>query len=242
MATQGDQAVAIAKTWFGVPYLYGGSSRSGVDCSGLVQQVFASMGIKIPRTTDTQSVVGKGISNLANALPGDCCYFGPAGHVGSGTNGHTGIYVGGGVMIDAPHRGTVVRYDNVGGFTGQETLAAIRRFWDDSGVPVDPNSITDTGSDSGTGSVDLTAAKTIDHCQLHIKIPVASSIPVIGKEFDICLWQEGWSRALLGGLVIAGGSLALVLGAILLSRTHQLAPIMEAGSQISNITSMFRTG
>ena len=39
MATQGDQAVAIAKTWFGVPYLYGGTSRSGVDCSGLVQQV-----------------------------------------------------------------------------------------------------------------------------------------------------------------------------------------------------------
>jgi hypothetical protein len=203
------------------------------------------MGIKIPRTTDTQAVVGKGISNLANALPGDCCYFGPAGQVGSGTNGHTGIYVGGGMMIDAPHHGTVVRYDNVGGFTGQETLAAIRRFWDDTGVPIDPNSLPDDSGVSTDPTASLIASASTGcstHCALCIKIPVASSIPIIGSEFKICLWEDGWSRALLGGLVIAGGGLALVLGAILLSRTHQLAPVIEAGSQISNITSMFRTG
>jgi hypothetical protein len=246
MGTQGDQAVAIAKTWLGVPYLYGGNTRSGVDCSGLVQQVFKSMGINIPRTTDTQAVVGKGISNLANALPGDCCYFGPGGSVGSGTNGHTGIYVGGGQMIDAPHSGTVVRYDAVGAFTGQETLAAIRRFWDDTGLPLDPSSFTDTGSTTPGQTADLTAAVSAGgHCALKINLP-GSGLPIIGSSLSFCLWEDGWSRALLGGLLIGGGGIILTLGAILIATHKVMAPFARAGSQIAGVSrgvsQQFRTG
>jgi hypothetical protein len=246
MGTQGDQAVAIAKTWLGVPYLYTGTTRNGIDCSALMQQVFKSMGINIPRTTDTQAVVGKAVANLASALPGDVCYFGPGGQVGSGTNGHCGMYIGGGQMIDAPHSGTVVRYDAVGAFTGQETLAAIRRFWDDTGLPVSAGGITDTGSTTPGQTADLTAAVSAGgHCALKINLP-GSSLPIIGSSLSFCLWEDGWSRALLGGLIIAGGGIFLVLGAIVIGTHKVLSPFRQAGSQIAGVSrgvsQQFRTG
>lgn len=84
--------VAYAKRFLGVPYVWGGSTPSGFDCSGLVQYVYRnSVGIKLPRVSQAQRNVGTRVSR-AQALPGDMVNY----------NHHVGIYLGNGYMIHAP--------------------------------------------------------------------------------------------------------------------------------------------
>ncbi len=95
--------VNIAQQYIGVPYVYGGSSPSGFDCSGLTQYVFGQAGISIPRTASAQQSAA---SPVSNPQPGDLVFFGyPAWHVG--------IYVGNGMMIDSPKPGTSVQYRSI---------------------------------------------------------------------------------------------------------------------------------
>jgi len=102
----GQEIVAYAKNFLGVPYVWGGESPGGFDCSGLVAYVFGHFGISLPHLASAQQVAGAGVS-LSGLSPGDLVFFGyPAYHVG--------IYIGGGEMIDAPYTGAVVRIDNVG--------------------------------------------------------------------------------------------------------------------------------
>lgn len=92
-----SQIVNIARGLLGIPYVYGGESLSGFDCSGFTQYVFAKAGISIPRTASAQQAA---VARVSNPMPGDLVFFGyPAWHVG--------IYVGNGMMIDAAHAGTV---------------------------------------------------------------------------------------------------------------------------------------
>ncbi|GAB3588363.1 C40 family peptidase [Calidifontibacter terrae] len=91
--------VSIASRYIGVPYVFGGSSPSGFDCSGLTQYVFAQAGISIPRTASAQVAA---MRHVSNPQPGDLVYFGSPAH-------HIGIYVGGGKMIAAPYPGQSVR-------------------------------------------------------------------------------------------------------------------------------------
>lgn len=119
--------VSTALTWLGVPYLYGGDSPAGVDCSGLVQQVFAQLGYTIGRDTVAQFNDPRGlpVASLADAEPGDLIFFGaPTG----GVNEHVGIYLGADQMISAPHTGASVRVDSVTGWETSEPLLGIRRF------------------------------------------------------------------------------------------------------------------
>lgn len=102
----GSAIVAAARQWLGTPYVYGGASRSGVDCSGLVLQVMRSLGISEPHSSAMQSTIGTRISSLAEARPGDLLFFySPVGHVG--------IYIGNGQMIAAPQTGDVVKVQTV---------------------------------------------------------------------------------------------------------------------------------
>jgi len=95
-----------AKTWLGTPYVYGGTSRSGVDCSGFVQNVFKAKGINLPRVTTDQVKQGREVSR--NQLqPGDLVFF----H----NNGHVGIYIGNGQYIHSPHTGDKVKISNLAG-------------------------------------------------------------------------------------------------------------------------------
>ena len=110
----GQQAVAQAETFLGVPYQWGGTDpATGVDCSGLVQDVYSRLGVDLPRTSQEQALVGTAVGSLAQAQPGDLVFY--PGSDGTATApGHVGIYIGNGQMIDAPHAGADVRVDPVG--------------------------------------------------------------------------------------------------------------------------------
>ncbi len=103
-----------AKTWLGTPYVYGGTSRSGVDCSGFVQNVFKAKGIDLPRVTTDQVKSGKEVSR-DQLQPGDLVFF--------NNNGHVGIYIGNGQYIHSPHTGDQVKISSLAG----QNISACRR-------------------------------------------------------------------------------------------------------------------
>jgi len=94
-----DQVVAVAKQYIGVPYVYGGASPAGFDCSGFVQYVYAQFGVALPHSASRQGSGGTAIAASA-ALPGDLVIM--------DGGGHDGIYLGGNLMIDAPMPGRTV--------------------------------------------------------------------------------------------------------------------------------------
>lgn len=101
--------VAIAQRYLGVPYVYGGASPSGFDCSGLTMYCYGQIGIGLAHGATPQQQSSTPVP--LNALqPGDLVFFGNASY-----SGHVGIYVGGGSMIHAPHTGAVVSYGSIGG-------------------------------------------------------------------------------------------------------------------------------
>lgn len=100
--------VEMAKQMLGAPYVFGGESESGVDCSGLVQLVYSKVGKTVPRTASAQRVGGTQIP-WSEAQPGDVI----------ATNGHAAIYIGNGQLIHAPHPGEVVQIASVGWMQSQ---------------------------------------------------------------------------------------------------------------------------
>jgi peptidoglycan DL-endopeptidase CwlO len=126
----GSDVVTSAESFEGVPYVWGGTSPSGFDCSGLVQYVYGQFGISLPRTSQEQSQVGTAVSSLGDAQPGDLLFF--AGSDGTASApGHVGIYIGNGQMVDAPHTGTSVQVQAV----NPSSVVAIRRVIPSSSEP-----------------------------------------------------------------------------------------------------------
>ena len=115
-AIGGSDAVTAAKKYLGVPYVWGGTDpASGLDCSGLVQRAFADLGVTVPRTSGEQAQIGTAVASLDAARPGDLIAFGqPVNHIG--------IYAGNRQMVVAPHRGDVVKVQEI-----IATPVAIRR-------------------------------------------------------------------------------------------------------------------
>lgn len=111
----GAQVVADAKQYLGVPYVWGGESPSGLDCSGLVQRTFADLGIDLPRVAADQQKVGTPVASLADAQPGDLLFFGQPAY-------HVAIYLGNNQLIEAPEPGKTVHITDV-----YQTPTSIRR-------------------------------------------------------------------------------------------------------------------
>ena len=103
VVTTGNTAVvAEAEKYLGVPYVWGGTTPSGFDCSGLVQYVYAQLGIALPRNSEAQYVFG---TVTTSPVPGDIVHY----------SGHVGIYIGNGMMIHAPKPGDVVKVASIWG-------------------------------------------------------------------------------------------------------------------------------
>jgi peptidoglycan DL-endopeptidase CwlO len=106
-AAQGARAVHYARLQLGIPYVWGGTTRRGFDCSGLTQYIFMRMGKRIPRVAQAQYNYSiKLRPHMQRA--GDLVFFGAPRNVH-----HMGIYVGNGWMINAPHTGARVRYQRI---------------------------------------------------------------------------------------------------------------------------------
>ncbi len=108
----GREIVAEAKKHLGIPYVWGGTDLSqGVDCSGLVQSVYAKFGYDLPRVSSDQARAGRPVASMAQAQPGDLIAWDNS----SRNNGadHIAIYAGNGKMIEAPRTGLNVRLIDV---------------------------------------------------------------------------------------------------------------------------------
>ena len=98
------EVVALARRYLRVPYVWGGATPKGFDCSGLVLFVYAKLGIELPHCARLQYLYGTMVARTA-LKPGDLVFFGTSLEAIH----HVGIYIGSGLMINAPHTGDVVR-------------------------------------------------------------------------------------------------------------------------------------
>jgi len=111
--------VGIAMQYLGVPYVWGGASPSGFDCSGFSMYVFAQIGVSLPHHAASQYGMGVGVSR-DQLQAGDLVFFNGLGHMG--------IYIGGGQFIHAPHTGDVVKISSLSDSWYAATYVGARRL------------------------------------------------------------------------------------------------------------------
>jgi len=118
-AATGNDVVAVAKKYIGVPYVWGGTNpATGMDCSGFTQRVFKDLGVELPRVVSDQMRQGTPVASLAEAKPGDLL-------VSFGGN-HISVYLGNGKAIDAPVPGKTIQIRDA--WEQQSNLTSIRRI------------------------------------------------------------------------------------------------------------------
>jgi cell wall-associated NlpC family hydrolase len=113
----GKDVVQDALQYVGTPYVLGGESKSGIDCSGLVQRAFADLGVKVPRLVHEQQTVGQAVPSLKDAKPGDLIVLNGGDHIA--------IYMGNNTVIHAPYEGRTVSVQKAW-FTDKD-IVTIRR-------------------------------------------------------------------------------------------------------------------
>jgi hypothetical protein len=117
--TVGAKAVKIAMQYLGVPYVWGGASPSGFDCSGLTMYAYAKVGVYLPHNAAMQYGMGTPVSR-SQLAPGDLVFFNGLSHVG--------MYIGGGRFVHAPHTGDVVKISSLSEYWYSATYVGARRY------------------------------------------------------------------------------------------------------------------
>ncbi len=112
-------AASVAARYLGVPYVWGGATPAGFDCSGLVVWVYAQLGITLPHFTGALYVLGVPVPR-DQLQPGDLVFFDALDHVG--------IYIGAGQFIHAPHTGDVVRVSTLSSGSYASSYVGARRI------------------------------------------------------------------------------------------------------------------
>ncbi len=126
----GDELVKqLTSPWLNVPYMWGGRSPLGVDCSGFVQVIFKLMGIDLPRDAWQQAQEGKAVKKFAHSNPGDLAFFDNKEDIV-----HVGILLGNGEIIHSSGKVRLDQVDKKGIISdqprsGKIRLRAIRRYW-----------------------------------------------------------------------------------------------------------------
>ncbi|MGI5181252.1 transglycosylase SLT domain-containing protein [Dactylosporangium sp. CA-152071] len=176
-AVTGGDVVDAAKRYLGTPYVFGGTRpESGLDCSGLVQRVYADLGVTLPRVAKDQARQGTAVADLAHARPGDLLAFGsPVDHIA--------IYLGNNRMIATPHAGDVVKVQDV-----YETPTAIRRIVNTSLDPAWSSALsgaTGAGSRSATAMALRPAALTGATVATPAEVPYAELFQQAGAKYGL---------------------------------------------------------
>ena len=122
----GQDIVTCGERFVGLPYLWGGTSSYGYDCSGFTYTVHKASGYLIPRDAGDQATGGKRIP-LDEVKPGDLLFF--AYDEGKGAIHHVGIYYGDGRMLHSPHTGKTIEIISMNGTIYEKELSMARRYW-----------------------------------------------------------------------------------------------------------------
>ena len=205
----GDDVVTAARKYIGVPYKWGGTTRAGLDCSGLTQNVMRDVGVSIARVTGAQQTQGARVASLADALPGDLVFF------GSPVSTHVGIYIGGGQMLNALKTGTLVRVDKL-----WEAPSFIRRFGTAGGTG---NRFTNgTGGINGVPAIGATAITAAGGA--------LSGLDAVGGFFGALGQKNTWVRV----LQVVGGAALVVGGVVIVSNgvIGDVAAAVVPGGQV----------
>ena len=107
-ASKIDKALSVAKSLKGTPYVYGGSTPSGFDCSGFTMYCYKKAGVSLSHNAQAQFYQTKSVSSKS-MKPGDLVFFGYS----TGSINHVGIYVGSGKYIHSPYTGASVRVESL---------------------------------------------------------------------------------------------------------------------------------
>jgi cell wall-associated NlpC family hydrolase len=124
--------VDFAKQFLGTPYVWGGTSPSGFDCSGFTQYVMKQFGVNLPRISYQQGSSGKAVGS-GDLRPGDLVFWDNSSR-NRGAD-HVGIYIGGGKYIHAPAPGQSVKISSLGGnywarrYGAASNAASTNRNW-----------------------------------------------------------------------------------------------------------------
>jgi cell wall-associated NlpC family hydrolase len=118
-------AILYAVAQLGKPYVWGGTGPVGCDCSGLIMMAYRAAGVSLPRTTFQQVYAGTAVYSFSDLMPGDLL-FTPGSDGTAEDPGHVGMYVGQGLVIQAPQTGEDIEVTPFKGYW-QQNVVAVRR-------------------------------------------------------------------------------------------------------------------